>query len=87
LEFGKRPLAMSKKADSEFTRRKGLTDMYTKELMKQILDTENLNRAIKQVRKNKGKPGVDKMTVDEVKSYFVRHEYFNESINPNRSCV
>lgn len=65
---------MSKKVDSEFTRRKGLTDMYTKELMKQILDTENLNRAIKQVRKNKGKPGVDKMTVDEVKSYFVRYE-------------
>lgn len=48
--------------------------MYTDKLMWKILSTDNLNQAIKQVRKNKGKPGVDGMTVDEVKMYFIRHE-------------
>lgn len=42
--------------------------------MWKILSNDNLNQAIKQVRKNKGKPGVDGMTVDEVKMYFVKHE-------------
>ncbi|WP_410470550.1 group II intron reverse transcriptase/maturase [Enterococcus sp.] len=62
------------KVDTDFTRKKGITDMYTDKLMWKILSTDNLNQAIKQVRKNKGKPGVDGMTVDEVKMYFVRHE-------------
>lgn len=47
--------------------------MYTKNLMKEILSHENIELAIGQVRRNKGKPGVDGMTVDEVKVYFVRH--------------
>ena len=47
--------------------------MYTKNLMKEILSHENIELAIGQVRRNKGKPGVDGMTVDEVKAYFVRN--------------
>ena len=35
-----------------------------------ILQDENLEEAIKRVKSNKGVPGVDKMTVDEIDEYF-----------------
>ena len=40
------------------------------ELLEKILDRDNLNRAFKRVRKKKGAPGVDGMTVDEAGAYF-----------------
>lgn len=40
------------------------------ELMEVILSDENLNEAIKRVKSNKGVPGVDKMTVNEIDKYF-----------------
>ena len=40
------------------------------ELIKVILNDENLNEAIKRVKSNKGVPGVDKMTVSEIDKYF-----------------
>ena len=39
------------------------------ELLEKILDRDNLNRAFKRVRKKKGAPGVDGMTVDEAGAY------------------
>ena len=36
------------------------------ELIEKILSEENLQKAIRKVKKNKGAPGVDKMTVQEV---------------------
>ena len=39
-------------------------------LIEVILSDENLSEAIKRVKSNKGAPGVDKMTVDEIDSYF-----------------
>ena len=50
------------------------------ELMWKILSTDNLNHVIKQVQKNKGKSGVDGMTVDEVKAYFYTLD-FVEGLN------
>ena len=44
------------------------------ELLEEILDKDNLNRAYKRVKANKGAPGIDGMTVDEAFSY----------IEPNR---
>jgi RNA-directed DNA polymerase len=38
----------------------------TQELMEQVVDPDNLNRAFKRVRANKGAPGVDGMTVEEL---------------------
>ena len=35
-------------------------------LMEEILSEKNLKMAIKKVKQNKGAPGVDKMTVQEV---------------------
>lgn len=39
------------------------------ELLEKILERNNLNRAFKRVRANKGAPGVDGMTIDEAKTY------------------
>ena len=44
------------------------------ELIEKILSDENLNRAIKKVKSNKGAPGVDKVTVDQIDEYFVIHK-------------
>lgn len=40
------------------------------ELIEKILSEENLQKAIRKVKKNKGAPGVDKMTVQEVEEWF-----------------
>lgn len=39
-------------------------------LLEEILSEENIQRAIKKVKGNKGKPGVDYMKVDELDDYF-----------------
>jgi len=38
-----------------------------------VLSRNNLNRALKQVRRNKGAPGIDGMTVDELPDYLRQH--------------
>lgn len=40
------------------------------ELMKEILSKKNLQIAIKKVKQNKGAPGADRMTVQEVEDWF-----------------
>ena len=44
-------------------------DSATPELLEKILERNNLNRAFKRVRTNKGAPGVDGMTIDEAKTF------------------
>ena len=39
------------------------------ELLEKILDKDNLNRAFKRVKANKGAPGIDGMTVEEAGAY------------------
>ncbi len=43
------------------------------QLMESILERDNMRRAIRRVIKNKGAPGVDGMTVRQVKRYLKRH--------------
>lgn len=43
-------------------------------LMEKILSKENLQNAIKKVKQNKGAPGVDKMTVQEVEDWFNQYQ-------------
>ena len=49
-------------------------------LLEKILDEENINEAIKQVKANKGAPGVDGMKVEELENYFRENgeELFNK---------
>ena len=42
-------------------------------LLAQVLERANLQRALKQVRRNKGAPGIDGMTVDELPGYLFHH--------------
>ena len=42
-------------------------------LMEEVCDRENLERAWKRVRSNKGSPGVDGMTIDAAKDYLREH--------------
>ena len=49
------------------------------ELIEKILSEENLQKAIRKVKKNKGAPGVDKMNVQEVEEWF--NQYKEELIS------
>ena len=40
------------------------------ELIEWILQDENIDKAIKAVKQNKGADGIDKMTVGELDAYF-----------------
>ncbi|MBV3377088.1 group II intron reverse transcriptase/maturase, partial [Catenibacterium mitsuokai] len=42
-------------------------------LIDEILSDSNIDRAILQVKRNKGVSGVDKMTVDELDEYLYKH--------------
>lgn len=42
-------------------------------LMTAVLDRENLKRALAQVKRNKGAPGIDGMTVDELSAHLKAH--------------
>ena len=56
-------------AFSAFARQRALTV----DLMEQVCDPENLLRAYRQVRSNKGKPGVDGMTVHQLADWLREH--------------
>lgn len=43
------------------------------ELMEKILNQSNLEEAIRRVKSNKGAPGIDKMTVNEIDAYLEKH--------------
>jgi len=42
-------------------------------LMESICERQNMRRALQRVRENKGAPGIDGMTVEELPGYLVRH--------------
>ena len=50
------------------------TNEQTEGLLEQILDRDNLNRAYKQVMRNKGAGGIDGMQVDELLPYLKEHK-------------
>jgi RNA-directed DNA polymerase len=45
----------------------------TEQLMEEVCNRENLVRAWKRVRRNKGSPGVDGMTIDDARDYLREH--------------
>lgn len=51
----------------------GIARSGTEHLMEEAVGGANVKMALKQVRKNKGSPGVDGMTVDELPHYVVEH--------------
>lgn len=49
-------------------------DSLTKSLMEKICDRNNLNLAYKRVKANKGSPGIDGMTIDEMGKFIAAHK-------------
>jgi len=45
----------------------------TEQLMEEVVERENCKAALKRVRTNKGDPGIDGMSVDELPGYLVKH--------------
>lgn len=45
----------------------------TEWLMEEVLEAENLKKALKRVKANKGSPGIDGMTVEELPGYLKEH--------------
>ena len=45
------------------------------DLLEKILERDNLNRAFKRVKANKGAPGVDGMTIDETLQWLKEHNH------------
>ncbi len=45
----------------------------TKQLIEEVCDRENLKRALRRVKSNKGSPGIDGMKVDELSGYLKQH--------------
>ena len=45
----------------------------TSDLMRKVVSRRNLQVALKRVRKNKGSPGIDGMTVDELPDHLREH--------------
>lgn len=62
LEGNAGALSISSTSEKEANDGKG----YAKGLLEEILDRDNMNKAFKRVKSNKGKPGIDGMTVDEL---------------------
>lgn len=50
-----------------------LNSIHPKASLQAVLERANLQRALKQVRRNKGAPGIDGMTVDELPQYLKQH--------------
>jgi RNA-directed DNA polymerase len=74
------PMGRSETPVSGYQRAKPLTakpaaesPAVTEHLMEEVCDRENLQRAWKRVRRNKGGPGVDGMTIEDAKTYLREH--------------
>ena len=59
-----------RQASTALTRRRALTG----NLMERVCERENLNRAYKRVKANKGAPGIDGMTVGELYGWLKGHK-------------
>ncbi|UZE44336.1 hypothetical protein [Selenomonas sputigena] len=56
------------------------------ELLEKILSRENLNRAFKRVKKNKGAAGVDGMTIEETQAHLKEGNHAKELVVVKRFC-
>lgn len=71
LKSSKRNLQNIKQKESQNSAATEITIQDTKSLIDKMLDKENMKLAYKQVVKNKGAPGVDKMTTEDLKRHLI----------------
>ncbi len=68
-----KPWGPGAKADVVIASQETESLMFGKKLMEEICERDNLKAALQRVRRNKGSPGVDGMTVDELPDYLKTH--------------
>src|ERR1700674_3988955 len=78
LDFSSAPTGEAREAGREETEPSGVASgtenpASTNRLMEEVCERENLKAALKQVKANKGSPGVDGMTVVGLKDYLKQH--------------
>src|ERR1700694_2370569 len=78
LDFSSAPTGEAREAGREETEPSGATSgtenpASTNRLMEAVCERENLKAALRQVKANKGSPGVDGMTVGGIKDYLKQH--------------
>src|SRR6266568_6209868 len=78
LDFNSTPTGEARTAGGEVTesfsaRHTPENPASTNQLMEEVCERENLKRALQRVKANKGSPGIDGMTVDELPGYLQQH--------------
>ena len=78
LDFNSTPTSEARAAGGEATesfptRHAPETPASTNQLMEEVCERENLKRALQRVKANKGSPGIDGMTVEELPGYLQQH--------------
>jgi RNA-directed DNA polymerase len=72
-EAGVKPQGPGTRGDSLAAREPTERPMLSEHLMEEVFERHNLHAALKQVRANKGSPGVDGMSVDELPDFLKAH--------------
>src|SRR5437867_940775 len=67
------PAASSEGTELSTAKRDPESPASTEKLMEEVCQRENLWKALKRVQANKGSPGVDRRTVDELPGYLKEH--------------
>ncbi len=70
---GKAPRAVSEGTESSTAKREPESPASTECLMEEVCQRDNLKKALQRVRSNKGSPGVDGMTVNELPDFLTEH--------------
>lgn len=70
---GEAPRASVEGSESLVAKRMGESQASTGFLMEEVCQRENLKAALRQVKANKGSPGIDGMTVNELQGYLKTH--------------
>src|SRR6516165_5059897 len=68
------PKATGKGTETLVAKRQAESLAETERLMEEVCELENCKQALQRVKANKGSPGVDGMTVDELPAYLKQHE-------------
>src|SRR5712691_7601461 len=67
------PTAAAQGTETLMATRKSESLAGTERLMEEVCELENCKQALQRVKANKGSPGVDGMTVDELPEYLKQH--------------
>jgi len=70
---GETPMAANKRTEVPMAKCEPEDPALTVLLMEQICQRENLRKALRRVRQNKGGPGIDGMTVNKLPGYLKKH--------------